>query len=343
MKRALPLLAVAVAALLLLTACMGDDDDDDSAAGETTAETTTGGTAGGDAGDVTVAFSAPGADHGWLAAITDDARAEAEELGVEFNLTEGTNNSAAQEAQIRTLISQNPDVLVVLPHEGGPLTPVAQQAMQAGIPVVNIDREFSSPSAYRTWIGGDNYGIGTAAGNYIADELDCQGNVVEIQGIAGISVTDLRSQGFRDAIRRCDGRLRIVASQPADFVPDKGLSVMSTILQAQSDIDAVYTHDDDMAMGVVSAIENANREDEMFVTGAGGSKDAMERIKAGGLYRATFLYNPSMAASAVRIATLIGQDKGMSDLVEPEVPSRIQLPASTVTQDNVDDFTQFGY
>ena len=59
------------------------------------------------------------------------------------------------------------------------------------IPVVNIDREFSSPTAYRTWIGGDNYGIGKAAADLIADELKCQGNVVEIQGVAGISVTEL--------------------------------------------------------------------------------------------------------------------------------------------------------
>jgi ribose transport system substrate-binding protein len=345
MRKAFLWLAIILVSGLVLTACSLDDSDDEAGGTTTTATegTGTGGEAAEDLSDVTIAFSAPGADHGWLAAITDDARAEAEELGVNFVLTEGTNDSAAQAAQVRTLIAQNPDVLVILPHEGGPLTPVAEEAIQKGIPVVNIDREFSSPSAYRTWIGGDNYGIGFAAGNYIADELNCQGNVVEIQGIAGISVTELRTQGFKDAIKRCGANLRIVASQPADFLPDKGLSVMSTILQAQDDIDAVYTHDDDMAMGVVSAIENANREDEMFVTGAGGSNDAMERIEQGGLYKATFLYNPTMAASAVRLAALIAQGKGMSDLTETEVPSRIQLPASTVTQENVADFKEFGY
>ena len=118
---------------------------------------------------------------------------------------------------------------------------------------------------------------------------------------------------------------------------------MENILQAQSDIKAVYTHDDDMAEGVVSAIENAGRQDEMFLTGAGGSKAAMERIEAGGLYRATFLYNPTMAASAVRLANLIGHDQGMRDLTEPEVPSRIQVPATTVTKENVADFKDLGY
>jgi ribose transport system substrate-binding protein len=168
--------------------------------------------------------------------------------------------------------------------------------------------------------------------------------VVEIQGIAGISVTELRTQGFNDAIeQQCDGGIEVVAQQPADFLPDKGLEVMEAILQSEDQIDAVYTHDDDMAMGVVAAIENAGREGEMFVTGAGGSTDAMNLIAEGGLYRATFLYNPSMSASAIRLARLIALGEGLDALVEPEVPSYIQLPATTVTQDNVDQFSEFGY
>jgi ABC-type branched-subunit amino acid transport system ATPase component len=149
--------------------------------------------------------------------------------------------------------------------------------------------------------------------------------------------------GDPNGIKRCNGGLKIVASQPADFLPDKGLQVMETILQGQKKIDAVYTHDDDMAMGVVQAIKAANREDEMFVTGAGGSKDAMNLIAQGGLYRATFLYNPSMSGSAVSIAKLIAENKGLSELLEPEVPSRIELPATTVTKENVASVQNLGY
>ena len=294
---------------------------------------------------VTIAFSAPGADHGWMAAITDNARKQAKELdGVTLKLAEGVTDSAAQADQIETLIASKPDALVVLPNEGDALTPVALKAMQAGIPVVNVDREFAEAGAYRTLITGDNYGIGYTAGNYFADELKCSGNVVEIQGIAGISVTEDRSQGFKDALqRRCKGGIKIVASQPADFLPDKGLSVMENILQAQKQIDAVYTHDDDMAEGVVAAIQNAGRVDEMFLTGAGGSKAAMEQIKKGGLYRATFLYNPSMSSSAINLARLIAQGSGLSDLAEPEVPSKITVTATTVTKDNVDSVMELGY
>ena len=353
MKHRLFVLGIALA-MLLLAACdsggstAGDDETSGSASGVESEETTTDESEGGEdtasGEDVKIAFSAPGADNGWLAAVTTNAEeAAAAHDDVEFVLLEGTNDAATQTTQVEQLLNEDPDVLVILPHDGEALTPIAQQVMDAGVPVVNVDRAFSSPQAYRTFIGGDNYGIGVSAGNYFAEELGCEGKVVEIQGLAGISVTEDRSQGFRDAIEQCDGGIEIVASQPADFVPDKGLTVMETILQAEDEIDAVYTHDDDMAEGVVSAIENAGREEEMFLTGAGGSAAAMERIREGGLYRATFMYNPSMSASAVNLARLIAKGEGLDPLVEPDVPSMIVLPAATVTAENVEEYAELGF
>ena len=103
---------------------------------------------------------------------------------------------------------------------------------------------------------------------------------------------------------------------------------------------AVYTHDDDMAEGVVAAIENAGREDEMILTGAGGSCAAFDQIESGGLYAATYLYSPTMAGSAVNMARLIALGQGFSDLVEPEVPSLVVVPPTEVTQDNVNDLRE---
>ena len=336
--------ALSLSLALGIAAC-GGDDSSSSDSGDSTTKQTSGSTATKSEGPVKIAFSAPGADHGWMAAITKNARDEAEKLGdVELKAAEGVTDSAAQADQVETLIAGKPDALVILPNEPDALMPVAQKAMAAGIPVIDIDREFTEQGAFRSLITGDNYGIGYQAGNYFADQLKCSGNVVEIQGIAGIPVTEQRSQGFRDALKKkCQDGIKIVASQPADFVPDKGLSVMENILQAQKKIDAVYTHDDDMAEGVVSAIQNAGREDEMFLTGAGGSKAAMDQIKKGGLYRATFLYNPSMSASAIRMARLIVRGQGFDELTEPEVPSKITVPATTVTKENVDEMQELGF
>jgi ribose transport system substrate-binding protein len=343
--RILILVVVSLVLALGATACMGDDEEAADTT-ETETDTTDGTTTTGGTGErISIVASVPPTDHGWLGAISKNAQAAADQHDdVDFELLEAAD-ADSQAQQIEQAISQSPDVLVVLPHDGAALTPVAQRAEREGIMVVNVDRLFTAPDAATATILGDNYQIGVLAADYITEQLNCQGNVVEIQGLAGISVTTDRTKGFTDTVRKnCpDGGIEIVASQPADFNPDRGLTVMENILQAESDIDAVYTHDDDMAQGVVQAIRNAGRDDEMFLTGVGGSQDAMAQIEEGGLYRATFLYNPNMAASAVNMARLLGLGEGFSELVPPEVPRQVIVPAAVVTQENVADYEQYAF
>jgi ribose transport system substrate-binding protein len=337
------LLAIVATLVVVTAACTGDDDSGEADATGTTAQDTGADseTGAGSGETVSIVASVPPTDHGWLGQIAAKAEeAAAQWDDVEFRLLEAAD-ADSQASQIQTVINEQPDALVVLPYDGEQLTPVAEQAMEAGIPVVNVDRLFATPEAARATILGDNLAIGSKAAEFIAGQLDCQGNVVEIQGIAGISVTTDRTQGFADTLEAlCGNGIEIVAQQPADFTPDLGLEVMEAILQANPDIDAVYTHDDDMAEGVVAAIENAGREDEMILTGAGGSCAAFDRIESGGLYAATYLYSPTMAGSAVNMARLIALGQGFSDLVEPEVPSLVVVPPTEVTQDNVNDLRE---
>lgn len=348
LKRLLTAMAVAALLVLGVAACGGDSSDDDGGGGDATqaaAADTTAAEGRSSGGPVSIVASVPPTDHGWLGAISKNAQAQADRYDdVDFRLLEAAD-ADSQAQQIEQVISDRPDALVVLPQDGAALTPVAQRAERAGIPVINVDRLFTAPDAATATILGDNYQIGVLAAGYIADRLRCEGNVVEIQGLAGISVTEERSRGFADELRKqCpDGGIEIVARQPGDFNPDTGLRVMETILQAQDRIDAVYTHDDDMAQGVVQAIRNAGRDDDMFLTGVGGSQDAMDQIKEGGLYQATFLYNPNMAASAVNMARLIALNEGFPELVPPEVPRQIIVPAAVVTQDNVADYEQYAF
>ncbi len=341
------LIAFGLAALLVVgvTAC-GDDDDDDSGSGsETSAEAGSDTVAADDGGPVRIVASVPPTDHGWLGAVSKNAQEAADQYDdIEFELLEAAD-ADSQAQQIEQVIPSEPDALVVLPQDGASLTPVAQKAEAAGIPVINVDRLFEAPDAATSTILGDNYQIGVLAADYITEELNCEGNVVEIQGLAGISVTTDRTKGFADEVKKnCpDGGIEIIAQQPGDFNPDTGLEVMENILQAEDQIDAVYTHDDDMAQGVVQAIRNAGRDEEMFLTGVGGSQAAMDQIKEGGLYRATFLYNPAMAASAVNLARLIALGEGLPELVPPEVPRQIVVPAAVVTQDTVADYEQYAF
>ena len=328
---------LAMVAILVIFAASCSDDSGESSESDSTIPPPQGDSA--ELGDpVTIVASVPPTDHGWLGQVAAKAQEAADQWeDVEFRLVEAAD-ADSQASQIETLINEEPDAIVVLPYDGEALTPVAEEAMAAGIPVINVDRLFATPEAARATILGDNYGIGVQAATYLGEQLDCEGNVVEIQGLAGISVTEDRSAGFADTLEElCGDGIEIVAQQPGDFNPDTGLEVMEAILQANDDIDAVYTHDDDMAEGVVAAIENAGREDDMILTGAGGSCAAFDRIEDGGLYAATYLYSPTMAGSAVNMARLIAQGRGMSDLFEPEVPSQIIVPPTQVTADNVDD------
>ncbi|TCP56115.1 monosaccharide ABC transporter substrate-binding protein (CUT2 family) [Tamaricihabitans halophyticus] len=296
--------------------------------------------------EVTVGFSAPAADHGWMAAMTKNAQAQAEQFSdVTFEATEGSNDVNQQIAQVETLINQKVDVLVILPFDGKALTQVGRRAMDAGIPVVNVDRVFDTPLAYRTWIGGDNYRMGVNAGDYIAAELQRRnvGNPVigEVAGIDSLPLTRERSNGFRDALQRHG--LEVRHRVAAQFTPETGEQQTANLLQAASKLDALWNHDDDQGIGVVSAIENANR-DEFFMVGGAGSRDMMDRIKAGNsVVEATVLYSPSMCSSAIALARLLGQAKGLGDLAEHEIPANVTTYSAVVTADNVDEYLDIAF
>jgi ribose transport system substrate-binding protein len=227
---------------------------------------------------------------------------------------------------------------VLLPTDGAALTDVATKAMEAGIPVVNVDREFSSPFAARSTDLGDNYGMGVSAGTYacklVEDKNLSDPVIAEIAGIDSLPLTQDRSQGFKDALKACGQNVdnRVAAK----FTVESGEEAASNLLQAAPKIDVIWNHDDDQGVGVKAAFDNANRDEFAFIGGA-GSCNAMDWIRSGDM-EATVIYPPTQAADGIRLARLIAQDKGMSDLVQKEVPTRVVLNAPVVTKDNVDEY-----
>jgi ABC-type sugar transport system substrate-binding protein len=288
---------------------------------------------------VVMGFSGPQADHGWLAAINAAATEEAKKYeDIDLRVAEGTNDANLQISQIETFINDKVDAIVLLPTDGAALTDVAIKAMNAGIPVVNVDREFSSPFAARATILGDNYGMGVSAGTY-ACELKAEKNlsnpvIAEIAGLDSLPLTQDRSKGFADALKACGEKVdnRVAA----EFTVESGEEQASNLLQAAPKIDIIWNHDDDQGVGVKAAFDNASRDEFAFIGGA-GSCNAMQWIQDGEM-EATVLYPPTQAADGIRLARLIAQDKGMSDLVQVEVPKRIVLNAPVVTKDNVNEY-----
>src|SRR5204863_5584538 len=124
---------------------------------------------------VYIIASVPPTDHGWLGALSKNAQKAADAHDdVKFELLQAAD-ADSQAQQIQQAIAKKPDVLVVLPQDGAALTPIAQKAEKAGIPVINIDRLFSKPDAATATILGDNYQIGVLGADYISEQLNCKG------------------------------------------------------------------------------------------------------------------------------------------------------------------------
>ncbi|CAH9415705.1 N-acetylglucosamine ABC transporter, substrate-binding protein [Streptomyces globisporus] len=338
-RRGLLFGTAAVSAGALLTACTSNEPKKtESAANSAPADDKPGKA-------VTIGFAGPQADHGWLNAINVNAKSRAETYSdVTLEITEGSNDTAAQIGQVKTLINKKVDVLVILPADGKALTQVGLEAMKAGIPVVNLDRIFASPQAYRCWVGGDNYGMGLNAGHYIGEQLKDKPNakVVELAGIDNLELTKQRSQGFADALKNYSN-IKLVARQAADFTVESGQAKMAQLLQAQKQFDALWNHDDDQGVGALRAIKQAGR-DEFIMVGGAGAKSAMDAIKAdNSVIKATVLYPPTMAASAIDLARALGQSKGVSGLSEMEIPTSLTLYSAVVTKDNIDQYLPTGF
>jgi ribose transport system substrate-binding protein len=327
-----------VAALTLgvaLTACTGN-----------TPQTAAGGDQGGAkvANDeqgkkVVIGFSAPAADHGWMAAITNAAKAEAaKHSDVELRVVEGTNDVNLQISQVETFVNDKVDAIVLLPFDGAALTPVALKAMKAGITVINVDREFDSPFAARSTVLGDNHGMGVSAGTYICERLKGKADAVvaEIAGIDSLPLTQDRSKGFAEALADCG--LKVTNRVAAEFTVESGEKAAANLLQAARHIDAIWNHDDDQGVGVSAAIKNSGRS-EFFMVGGAGSANVMREIKSDkGVHKATVVYPSTQGADGIRLARLAVQGKSLGDLVEVEVPRQIELYAPVVTKDNVDRY-----
>lgn len=288
---------------------------------------------------ITIGFSGPAADHGWLGAINAAAIAEAAKYpDIELKVAEGTDDANLQISQIETFINDGVDAIVLLPTDGAALTEVAIKAMEAGIPVINVDREFSSTFAARVTILGDNYGMGVSAGTYICEKVGDNPDaiVAEVAGLDFLQLTQDRSRGFADALDDCG--LKVNNRVAADFTVAGGEEVTSQLLASAPHIDALWNHDDDQGVGVLAALEAAGR-DEMVMVGGAGSANAMNLIKSGdSVLEATVIYPSTQAADGIRLARLVAQGKSLSDLVEVEVPTRIVLNAPVVTAENVDKY-----
>jgi ribose transport system substrate-binding protein len=241
-----------------------------------------------------VGFSQANNGDVWRINQTNNVQTYCKEVmpNVEVVVTDGQGENAKQDSDVSDLITQEIDVLLLTPNEAEPLTPAAQRALDAGIPVITLDREVTIPVTQH--IGADNKLIGQRAAQFVAETLlgGQGGKVLEIQGTAAASATIDRHEEFVSWLAANAPEVEIVDSQIGDYRRENALVVMNDWLQrfGPDEIDVVYTHNDEMALGAVQALEQADRADDMAVVGIDGQNEAIQAI-ADGRIVATFTYD----------------------------------------------------
>lgn len=234
-----------------------------------------------------VGFAQTESNNPWRLAQTASMKDEASKRGWQLVYTDAAGSAAKQVADVRSMIAQKVDVILLAPREEKPLVPAVMEAKQAGIPLFCIDRSVDATQApagqaYLAFIGSDFIKEGQMAGEAFIKAVGGKAKIIELQGTVGASPANDRMKGFKDAIAGTPG-MQIIASQSGDFSRDKGRQVFETLYQAHPEATALYSHNDEMSMGAIAAMEAAGKVagKDLMIASIDGTKDAAQAVADG--------------------------------------------------------------
>jgi simple sugar transport system substrate-binding protein len=260
-----------------------------------------------------VGFAQVGAESEWRTGNTQSIKETAESLGVELIFVDGQQEQANQIKAIRTFIAQQVDVIGVSPVYETGWESVFQEAKDAGIPIILVDRRADVPEdLYATHLGSDFVEEGRNAARVMAKLLNGKGNIVELTGTIGSAPTIDRYSGFRDVIAEYPD-IHIIASQTGDFTRARGKETMAVLLDKHGDkIDALYSHNDDMAIGAIKAIENYGLTpgQDIKIVSIDAIRDAFQAMVDGKL-NATVECNPLLGPKFFELALKVANGEAV--------------------------------
>jgi ABC-type sugar transport system substrate-binding protein len=234
-----------------------------------------------------VGFAQTESNNPWRIAQTNSMKSEAEKLGIQLVYTDAAGSAAKQVADVNSMIAQGVDVIFLAPREEKPLIPAVKAAKRAGIPVILLDRNVDQKLAkagedYLTFIGSNFIEEGQRIAKWLIDNGNGKTKIIELEGTTGSSPANDRKKGFDDVIN-AHGGFEIVASQTGDFSRDKGRQVAEALLQAHPDANVIYAHNDEMAIGAISALEAAGKKPgiDVLVLSIDGGKEAVQAVVDG--------------------------------------------------------------
>jgi len=264
-------LGAVVAALLVLavTAC---------------ASPTTGGSNGstnGGGNKYTIGFAVSTLNNPFFVAMVNGVKAEAQKEGVTVIVDNGNNDPATQLNQMQDLIQQKVNAILLNPTDSQSLSSAVHLANNAHIPVITLDRSVTSGQV-ATYIASDNIQAGKMAADELIKALNGQGEVVDLQGSLGTSAEIDREKGFTQEIATASG-ITVVARQSANFDRSTALNVTQNLLQAHPNVKGVFAQNDEMALGALKAIQQANKSG-IAIVGIDGEQEVVNDVQQGTIY-----------------------------------------------------------
>ena len=226
--------------------------------------------------------------------LRDGALEAADKAGLSITVADAQNDPNRQLSQIENFIQQGVSIILVNPCDSAAIVPAIKAANKANIPVITVDRGADGGEVV-CHIASDNVEGGRMAGEFLAELVDYKGKLVELEGIPGTSAARDRGAGFNEVIKKYPD-IKIVARQEAGFDRAKGMTVMENILQAQPEIDGIFCHNDEMALGALRAVEAAGRLSAIKIVGFDATDDAVKSVKDGKLV-ATVAQKPRVMGS----------------------------------------------
>jgi ribose transport system substrate-binding protein len=284
-----------------------------------------------------VGFANSSVEHPWRIAIQNAILREAEKYDdIAIITTEAGEDPVRQVNNVEDMLARGIDLLLVCTVAGEPFKPAVEMMKKAGLPLVPVDRAIVGDD-YACYIEQSNLDIGRKAADWIAEQMikkygEPRGKIVELQGVPGNIPAEHRRIGFHEQVAAKWPMLEIVAAQPTDYTRADALTVMENIIQGQKLIDAVYTHEDEIAFGAIDALKEARRLEGVIITGNGGSDRALQSIKKGEM-TACFTYSPIDFG-------LVGMQMAAKILKGETVPKIVKLEGDIITLENVDTYIQ---
>lgn len=274
--------------------------------------------------------------HSFIARVWKSAEARLKELGVQVTVLDDNNlDTAAEAANVDQIIATKPDAVLMHPVGAESSTANAKKIMDAGIPLVTFLDAISQKDV--TYVG-SNFVQGAGAGlttEKLVEKMGGKGNLVYIRGSAGTDSERNRDKAFRDVMSK-NPDIKIVFEQHGKWDRSTGEKIMSDALiklPKKGEINAVFAHNDEMALGALQAIKNANRlQDPIWIFGIDGAPQYLEAVKSGETIMTAFQNAEAMGTKAGEAAFRAAKGE--------KLPSRIDIPWETVTSDTVSQFLE---